>query len=165
MTPTFELRTITPEAVGRAAEKAEHYRLLNDPEQAESICLDVLAVEPENERALVTLILAMTDQFGGHGPTPSARKTRQYVSRLANDYQRLYYEGIVAERQARALLGGMSARFAYDGFRHAMELFERAMKIRPPGNDDAILRWNSCARTVERERLEPDRDEGELPLE
>ena len=28
--------------------------------------------------------------------------------------------------------------------------YEEAMKLRPPGNDDAILRWNNCVRTIER---------------
>jgi hypothetical protein len=31
----------------------------------------------------------------------------------------------------------------------AMGFFERAEKIRPPDNDEAILRWNRCVRLVE----------------
>jgi hypothetical protein len=29
-----------------------------------------------------------------------------------------------------------------------MSWYERAEAIRPPGNDDAILRWNTCARLI-----------------
>ena len=31
-----------------------------------------------------------------------------------------------------------------------MELFEQAEALRPPGNDDALLRWNACARMLNR---------------
>jgi hypothetical protein len=33
-----------------------------------------------------------------------------------------------------------------------MRLYEKAKERRPPGNDDAILRWNTCARTLMRNR-------------
>jgi hypothetical protein len=32
-----------------------------------------------------------------------------------------------------------------------MEHYERAQALRPPGNDDAILRWNTCARMIMRD--------------
>ena len=31
---------------------------------------------------------------------------------------------------------------------HAMVLYTKAESIRPPGNDDALLRWNACARAL-----------------
>ena len=31
----------------------------------------------------------------------------------------------------------------------AMELYQRAERLRPAGDDDAILRWNSCVRLLE----------------
>ena len=43
-----ELKRISQAALPAALAKAERYRLLNEPEQAESICRDVLAVEPKN---------------------------------------------------------------------------------------------------------------------
>ena len=43
---------------------------------------------------------------------------------------------------------GYSGSRAYACFRHAMGCFERAEAVRPPANDDAILRWNSCARMI-----------------
>ena len=62
----FELKTLSSEAVDRSIEKAERYRLLNEPEEAESICLDVLAIAPDNRHALVTLLLALRTS----SPTP-----------------------------------------------------------------------------------------------
>ena len=45
----FTLKPISPEAIPEALQKAERYRLLNEPAQAESLCQDVLAVEPNNQ--------------------------------------------------------------------------------------------------------------------
>ena len=49
-----ELKRILPSAAPVALEKALRYRLLNEPMQAESICRDVLEVDPSNKEALVT---------------------------------------------------------------------------------------------------------------
>src|SRR5258707_3747037 len=34
-------------------------------------------------------------------------------------------------------------------FEGALENFEKAARIRPPDNDDAILRWNRCVRLLQ----------------
>jgi hypothetical protein len=162
----FELKRIAPDGIPHALEKAERYRLLNDPAQAESICHDILAVDADNQEALRVLILSLTDQFhtsaGG-----SPRDARAQISKLADEYERAYYTGLVHERETRAYLERKNVvrSAAYDGFRHAMEWYERAEELRPPGNVDAVLRWNSCVRAIERERLEPEAREPELPLE
>jgi hypothetical protein len=145
-------KPLSKEAVARALEKAERYRLLNEPLDAESICLDVLRVDAENQQALVTLLLALTDQFG-EGPPDALSNARGIVPRLRDEYARAYYEGIICERRAKAQLrqgGPASGYVAYDFLRQAMELFEKAEKLRPTGNDDALLRWNACARILER---------------
>jgi len=167
MTHRFELKRISADAIGRSVERAEHYRLLNDPEQAESICLDVLAVDDRNEPARVQLILSLTDQFRGGGGTHAVRRANEQVAKLAGEYARAYYAGLVAERQGRAhlLRGGMARTFAYEGLDEAMQHYEQAEALKPPGVDDAILRWNACARTIERERLQPRREEPEHLLE
>lgn len=166
-TDRFELKMISPSTVARAIEKAERYRLLNDPGQAESICYDVLAVDPKNQRNLITLILAITDQFVGAGTRVSKSALNEYVAELDTDYERAYYSGIIAEREAYAYLGHSHASvFAYDGYREAMSWYEKADEIRPEGNDDARLRWNSCVRTIQRESLRPlQENDRELPLE
>ena len=167
MVESFELKRLTEEGLPAALKRAEHYRLLNQPELAESICLDILEAQPDNQRALVVLILAITDHFGAGRSDPRATMARKYLEQLTDPYQRSYYAGIIAERRARSFLGrGPSRQFAYQGFREAMELYEEAAAIRPRGNDDAILRWNTCARAIEGEQLRPlPAERGELQLE
>ena len=161
----LEIKEIHEAAVGEAIRKAEHYRLLNEPEQAESICRDVLSIHPDEPRALVTIVLALTDQFARDG-SRHIEMARGFVAKLPDEYQRHYYSGLILERQARALLTrGMAGSFAYDGFLEAMHWYERAEKVRPSGNDDPILRWNSCLRTIRREKLERRADEPEQGLE
>lgn len=161
----FELKSISPAGVHEALEKAERYRLLNEPALAESICLDVLHIDPENQQALVMLLLALTDQFG-QGVAPS--KPRELLQRLRSDYDQQYYAGIIWERSAHAQLrkGSPNASFtAYDGIRQAMECYEKAAALRPAGNDDALLRWNTCARILMRNRnLRPRPDEAYEPV-
>ena len=167
MTERFALKRISTDAIERAVDRAEHYRLLNDPEQAESICFDVLAVDEGNERARITLILSLTDQFRRGGGSHGVRRVKEHVGKLSGKYERAYYAGLVAERQGRAhlLRGGMERAFAYEGLYEAMQHYEQADMLKPAGVDDAILRWNACVRTIEREGLHPRRDEPELPLE
>ena len=163
----LSLKKISPDGIPHALERAERYRLLNEPAQAESIYRDILAVDSDNQTALRALILALTDQFGAHGAAGAAREARDHIVQLDDEYDRAYYTGIVYERETRAYLERKNVvrSAAYDGFRHAMEWYERAEALRPPGNVDAILRWNSCVRAIERERLEPAAAEHELPLE
>jgi hypothetical protein len=164
---SFQLKRITADGIPHAMEKAERYRLLNDPAQAESICHDVLAVDADNQDALRCIILSLTDQFSVNGAANAAREARAYIVTLTDEYERAYYNGLVHERETRAFLHRKNVvrSAAYNGFRHAMEWYERAEALRPPGNVDAVLRWNSCVRAIERERLEPAGDERELPLE
>jgi hypothetical protein len=158
----FELKPLHIEAVPAALEKAEHYRLLNEPGAAESICLDILAVDPDNQDALKNIVLAMSDRFGKDYAIGDARVT-EYLMRVRSDYERTYYGGIVYERRAKAVLakGGVGA---YELFRQAMQCFETAEAMRPAGNDDAILRWNGCARVIAANNLGP-RDMGHDFLE
>jgi hypothetical protein len=153
----FELKPIHKEAVHSALEKAKHYRLLNEPGAAESICLDILRVEPDNQEALVTLVLAMSDRFIRDYAVGDTQ-IQDYLSRISDDYERAYYTGIIYERRAKANLskGSLgSESTAYEFFRQAMNWFEKAEAVRPPKNDDAILRWNGCARIVMRNKLAP----------
>ena len=162
----FELKPISTAAVPKAIKKAEQYRLINEPEEAESICLDILAAQPGDQHALTVLILAITDQFGREG-SPGARQANEYVNRLDDEYQRYYYGGLVLERQARAYLTRGKTRVgAYDCFREAMDHYEKAERLRPEDDDSALLRWNACLRAIRRGQLHPPpADEREQPLE
>jgi hypothetical protein len=147
----FELKCLTPEGVPAALAKAYRYRLLNEPEQAESICHDVLGIEPTNQDAVTALILCLTDRLLGPRPV-SPREARELLPRLATEYDREYYAGIIDEREGIAWMRSGKPRAgaaAYHCFRDAMAHFEKAETIRPPANDDALLRWNSCARMID----------------
>jgi hypothetical protein len=146
----FELKPLHKDTIPAALEKAMRYRLLNEPGAAESICLDVLLIDPNNQQALVTLILAMTDRLA-KGYAVGDTQIHDVLARLHDEYDRVYYTGIFWERRAKARLskGTPGSEYAaYDWFREAMKWFEKAEPIRPAGNDDAILRWNSCARII-----------------
>src|SRR5436305_8859065 len=153
----FELKNLSAEAVPAALERAERYRLLNEPVQAESICLDILGVDPGNQQALVLLLLALSEQFG-ENITEKLDRAWSILPKLSDPYQQAYYQGILLERQARLYMrsDAPGSNFsAYDLFCEAMRLYEKAERLRPPGNDEALLRWNTCARTIVSENLRP----------
>jgi hypothetical protein len=163
-----QLKPISKESIPEALEKAERYRLLNEPQLAQSICLDVLDADPENARAIIILILAITDDFAASS-SADMHKAQQLLPRLQNDYEKNYYAGIINERQGLAILnrkitGGQFV--AYDWLKEAMSFYEKAEALRPHGNDDAILRWNTCVRVIKSHHLKPrDEEYVELPLE
>jgi hypothetical protein len=165
-TAMFHMKTLSSEAVPAALEKAFRYRMLNEPEQAVSICEDILALEHDHQEAVAMLILALTDCFGGPRPV-APRVPLALLPRLRGEYEREYYAGIVWEREAIARLRSNAARSgsdAYACFRQAMGHFERAEDLRPAGNDDALLRWNSCARMIMRHSdVEPAEEAMEVP--
>ncbi len=149
----FDLKPLSENAVAAALEKANRYRLLNEPGAAESIYLDILAIEPENQDALKNIVLAMSDRFGKDYAIGDARIT-EYITRIKGDYERTYYTGIMYERRAKAELA-RSGVGAYELFRQAMDCFETAEAMRPAGKDDAILRWNGCVRVIKSNNLGP----------
>jgi hypothetical protein len=163
----FQLKTLSAEAVPRALAKAERYRLLNEPAEAESICRDALHADPDNQDAIITLLLALTEQFDDDA-TVTVEEAKRYAERIRSDYDRAYFTGIVWERRARARLKrGMPdcGPRAYEWLHEAMSFFEQAEAIRPAGNDDAVLRWNTCARLLMRDRrLVPASEERGEPL-
>ena len=146
----FDLKPISEDSIPDALAKVERYRLLNEPSLAESICLDILSISPDHQQALISLLLARTEQFATR---LTAEAAHDVLARITGDYERAYYCGIIWERLAHAQLrhgrpGGAAA--AYHSLREAMNHYEQAEAIRPPGNDDAILRWNTCARVIMR---------------
>jgi tetratricopeptide (TPR) repeat protein len=147
----FALKPLKKETIAEALDQARHYRLLNEPLEAESICLDILELEPDNEEALVTLVLALTDQFEQRLKQAFKQATAT-VDRLADPYDTAYYRGLVCERRAKVHLsrgGPGSGHVAYGWFRRAMELYESALEVRPEAADP-ILRWNTCSRIIAR---------------
>jgi len=144
-----ELKTISKSGVAEALAKAKHYRYLNQAEEAESICRDVVAVDPENQMALRLLGLAITDQFTG-AMSDRHSEAQNCFEKLSSPYERSYYMGILYERRAKAQMrAGHRAHSLRASFEKAMQCFEEAEKVRPQGNDDALLRWNRCLRLLE----------------
>ena len=146
----LELKPISSEAITSALEKAERYRLLNEPREAESICRDVILVDPGNQKGVITLLLSLTDQFSD-GFGVHLDDARSLLPNIEGEYERAYFDGVVFERWGKAQAGHDSPdNVSCDWLRMAMSCYDKAETIRPPGNDEAILRWNACARMIER---------------
>jgi len=162
----FELKPISHDSVAGALAKSERYRLLNEPGEAESICRDILEIEPGNQQALISLLLALTDQLPVNSRAFADALT--IVERLDAPYDRAYYAGIAWERRAKARHDGSghsSHRYAYDWLMNALDLFEKAEHLRAPGNDDAVLRWNACIRYLGcHKELAPTAEEAPEPI-
>jgi hypothetical protein len=162
----FALKPISRDSLDGALAKAERYRLLNEPSEAESICRDILEVAPGNREARISLILSLTDEF--------PRDDRAFANSIAETatlesaYDRAYYAGIAWERRAKAFHDagrpGSSGR-VYEWIVKALGLFEEAERLRPAGNDDSILRWNACVRFLERHKsLKPATEDVKEPI-
>jgi tetratricopeptide (TPR) repeat protein len=161
-----ELKPLHPDAIPKALQKAERYRLLAEPEEAESICLDILAVEPGNPDARTMLLLALTDQLRTDGCLECYVRARDLVAQFPEGYERHYYTGIILERRASAQLersGPGVKRNAYNWLQQAMASYEKAEAVRPPQNDDAVLRWNTCVRMIQKHGLKPAEADSDEP--
>jgi hypothetical protein len=148
-----DLKPVTREGVAAALQKAHRYRVLNDSIAAESICLDVLAAEPDNADAIVMHVLTITDQFAS-GHAEDLRRAGIAVARVLSPYANAYYNGIICERWAKSILERDVPRakeMAYEWIDKALGWYEKAEKLRSPGNDEAILRWNTCVRMLQRD--------------
>jgi hypothetical protein len=151
------LKPLSKDAIPSALAKAERYRLLNEPAVAESICCDILEVAPQHQEALVTLILALTDQLEKTS-TSGVHRALECIPELHDKYQRAYYTGIIYERQAKAKLKQHYPGAGYDAYDlllTAMSWFEEAEMLQPANNQDAILRWNTCTRLIMQHKLQP----------
>lgn len=149
----LELKKISTKAIPHALKKAERYRLIEDPGQAESICLDILDVDPGNHEAEIMLILALTDQLKYRMEAFAEAKAR--IAALTDPYERAYYLGVLRERRARVHYRSQahgSSFVAYEWFLRALESYGEAEGLRPEGNEDALYRWNAVARTLNRSK-------------
>ncbi|HEU5291638.1 MAG TPA: hypothetical protein VFU05_13405 [Cyclobacteriaceae bacterium] len=164
-TPVFELKPLSKDGIEAALGKAEHYRLLNHPQLAESICLDILEVDSSHQKATIVLLLALTDQFG-QSSSHTAKRALELANSLKDEYSKIYYTGIVHERQGAAALASSNPGTdfdAYEWYREAMQFFEKANAINK-GENDPILRWNTCARIIMDHHLKERPAEGYHPI-
>ena len=159
----LKLHAIHANAIDLALEKAKQYRSLIEPEIAESICLDILHIDEKNQQALIVYILALADQLHHTEKQTQVKAILSAIEKLDSQYQQYYYTGLLNERRARFLISQpMSHSFAYDYFIEAMQFYQQAQQICPEHNDEAILRWNSCVRTIEKEKLKPRLDSEDI---
>ena len=162
MPSSFAFRLLSTDSIPDALKKAERYRLLSEPDEAESVCLDILQVDPENQEARVDLILAISDQFRRER-RPRVEVAMKVVGELTDEYQRRYYEAVVLEREARAHLALETPPvLVFLRYCEAMDRFADAATIRPPGDDSAVIRWNACVRAIRRRQLQPGLDAEEF---
>jgi hypothetical protein len=155
MPQSFAFRLLSKDSIPDAMKKAERYRLLGEPDEAESVCFDVLQVDPENQDARVDLILAISDQFGRER-RPRVDLAMKIVGELKDEYHRRYYEAVVLEREARAHLDLETPPvLVFLRYCEAMDRFAAAAEIRPVGDDSAVIRWNACVRAIRRRQLQP----------
>src|SRR5215813_6926189 len=94
----LKLKTISKDGITEALSKVELYRYLNEAEEAESICHDILAADPENQLALRMLGLTITDQFHGQASDRYAEAEKIFQS-LRDPYEHSYYTGLFHERR------------------------------------------------------------------
>lgn len=159
-----EIKKISPESIPRAISKAQRYRLLNEPRESESICRDILAVDKSNQEVAVILLLSITDQF----PKMAVRieQANEALDLLIGEFERAYYGGVVAERWGKAIHeAGYASEDSFELFSRAMSLYEQAQTLAPPGNEDAVLRWNACVRVIDRCGLHPSAKVADADLE
>lgn len=143
----YELKRLAQKNLDGAVALAKHYRDLNQPEEAESICRDVLDVAPENEDALRTLGLALTDRFPAGYMTLFDEAIKAF-EKLSTEYDRLYYTGIAWERYAKAQLAAGRGHNALHAFEEAIEQFEAAEKVGRPDDAAPVLHYNHCVRAL-----------------
>lgn len=152
---SYEFKPLTGAGIENAIAKAHHYRLLNEPGVSESICRDVLLADEGNAEATKILLLSLTDMFE-RGIRERFEEAVALARALPDDYAQAYYLGIVYERRAKAHHRQRTpacGQMAHEWLEKAMAQFEIAEKLRPEGNDDALLRWNNCVRRL---RAHPD---------
>ncbi len=137
---------LTKDVVAKALERAEHYRLLNEPAQAESICRDIVAVDPANEQAWVYLLLSLTDQFP-EDMSHAYDEANAALENIKDPYKNVYYQGIIYERWGRAhWLQRRGIQAVQSWINKAMQCYSKARELAPAGDPDPTLRWNTCAR-------------------
>ena len=144
---SWELKRLADKNLGAAIALAKHYRDLNQPEEAESICRDVLEVAPTDADALRTLGLALTDRFSSQWIALFEEACATF-EKLPSDYERVYYVGIAWERYAKAQLESGRARNAIHAFEEALERFEQASAFAAKDDPAPILHYNRCVRAL-----------------
>ena len=119
-------------------------------EETESICLDILELDP-NHRSTLDLLLRCRIELLKKGLPQSVARAQELIPQLDSDFDQAFYSGMIREAQARYLLekrGRATSGVAYSWFRHAMDDFAAASNL-DAGRVEPKLHWNACLRTLE----------------
>ena len=146
-----KFKPLPKKSIPEALEKAQHYRLLNEPRIAESICLDILKVDPDHQEALVMVVLSISDLLERR-KAEGVRQAREHIARIKDKYKRAYYDGLVCERRGLVVLRASQPghhHYAYNWFMEALEHYAEAEKVQPKDSSEVILRWNTICRIFE----------------
>ena len=158
---TFDLKPLDEDAIPNAIDRAKQYRSLLQPWHAESICRDVLAVEPNNQQNLIILFLAITDQFGSEKRGKKMSDAEVILDQLKDEFQQDYAKGIMYERLASAALNMGGVRSGYIAYYHlldALKWYDKSIKS-PEKSQESVLRWNTCVRMIDQFNLNPAPDD------
>ena len=90
----LKLKPISKDGITQAISRIQLYRYLNEPEEAESICRDILAVEPDHQMAVRLLAMTISDQFSGD-PSDRFSEAEGLLNALTDPYERLYFTGLL----------------------------------------------------------------------
>lgn len=147
-----EFKKISSEFIDEALAKADKYRMLNHPKTSESICRDVLDIDPGNQNAITLLIIAITGQFSNSQKYPGTRlkDAQVWIKELADEYKKEYFAGLVLERWAKSKVRDLPGADLYEFFEEAMVHYDRAEKLAPHGDESAKLHYNFCIRFMDR---------------
>jgi len=163
----IQLKKISSDFIGEALRKADKYRMLNHPKTSESICRDVLEVDPDNQQAVHLLIVSVSEQFANTNRYSDIRLRHadEWISHVKDEYQRLYLSGLIRERWAKARIRDLPGPDLYEYFHEAMEFYEQAEKIKPEGDESTTIHWNLCARQINRHpHIRPHEEDSEAML-
>lgn len=161
----LEPRNIPKETVEVALKQAQHYRLLNEPALAESICRDIIAVDDRNQPAWVTLLLSLSDQFEEKRAI-ALDQAKEVLEHFKDEYHRYYYGGIIQERWARAQKKlGVPHESVDSWMRSAMSSYMMAEELAATNDPNPLLRWNTCARfLIESQANQPAQAASVIPI-
>jgi tetratricopeptide (TPR) repeat protein len=143
----YELKPLLSRNYDAALALAAHYRDLNQPEAAESICRDVLAASPTNEDAWRLLGLSLTDRFSTEWAT-LFDEAQAAFGKLSRDYDRMYFTGLAWERYARAKLDAALLDDAIAAYDEALRCFGQASELGPVEEPGPVLHYNRCVRAL-----------------
>ena len=142
----YRVKRISTAGIAEAIAKAELYRSLSEPEEAESICRDILTIEPQHQLAL--RLLGLPDRSVHRSWVRSYREAEEIFQQLNDRMNGTTTLGSrTSDARKRSSKPG-NCLLTVQALRTGSYLSQR-LRNSPAENDDAILRWNRCVRLLQ----------------